>query len=173
MKGKLWNTIDHHESLWQIESSTVTLHLEKTERSEWPVLISGPLPDTKGIPAGTPTVPDTPLIDPHSSYILGHYQHILGLSDAALTLFKAAANQNHLEGMLQAAAILSLKLPLTEEDERDARCFLNMAADNYSSPTAMVMLAELGSTDPEQRVKILTVCLTRPCSASLQFKRTY
>jgi TPR repeat protein len=121
------------------------------------VAISGPLESPKNLPAGTVTVPDAPLIDAHSSFILGVYQHMMGLSDPAMKLFKSAAAQGHLEAQLQASAILSTKLPFTEEDEKDTRSLLQMAIDQHSSPAAMVMKAELGSTTEEERMQILSV----------------
>eukprot|EP01112_Ceratiomyxa_fruticulosa_P008185 TRINITY_DN2114_c0_g1_i5.p1 TRINITY_DN2114_c0_g1~~TRINITY_DN2114_c0_g1_i5.p1 ORF type:complete len:332 (-),score=72.62 TRINITY_DN2114_c0_g1_i5:246-1241(-) len=135
VEGTLYTNV--RDTLWQIEGTTVTLHLDKDKPAIWPLLISGPLNGS---------------IDPHSSFTLGElmendiWSNQTRSSEKILEYFRDSADKGSRLGQLRMGHILKGdskdSLPDITPNPVESLHYYRKAAETWNDADAQYFVAE-------------------------------
>jgi hypothetical protein len=127
IEGIFFEEVNTKDSLWQLESSVVTVHLEKAEITPWPYLI------------GIATKPD-----PHSEFEYAMFleEGIGGQPDTekAFEVYRDAANRGSEFAQLKMVEVMlgrDTRFKNVEPDIDEAVDYLHMLAEQHNHPNAM------------------------------------
>jgi len=137
IEGSFYQEVNKGDSIWQLESGVVTIHIEKSDEIRWPFLI--------GLQSK---------IDPHSQYEYGRFMEegFGGQPDTeeAFQLYQEAAQRGSEFAQMKMIGILLGRDPNfknVNDDPEEALEYLHMAADQHENPLALFELGMLYQSD--------------------------